>query len=482
MKIDLLLIQPVASFTNEATVLPQDAVGIGMLTIIAYVKKHGYSGKIIHMPNAFKQGYTIEKIEDEIEKCDPDIIGIGLNWLHFSEGALDTAKLLRIKYPDKIIVIGGQHATLFAKELMVRAPYITGITIGEAELTYLNMLQAVKNKKDIRGIDGFSYMQNGKYIEKQPKVIENLDDIPYYSYRWVWPNSVTKGAALDTVRGTCPKDCSYCIESKTNTLQGRVDFSSHTPQYLAGQIQFFYEEGIDSITIQDPITLMGEQYLVDVCEELINSKIKLRLLNIFVEPRIFTEKFFKLLSSCANEIVLDYGIESGADNILKISGRYFDTERLLENFRLANKYGIKILTWWMVGMPGETRQSVKQTYEFMKRTLEYGAIPRWVTPLILFPQTDMANNAEKYEIECIYKNFDDYMLFSRTHANKYGVYKALITHKPKGMSEKDIVEMTIALKKGIVKLLNDNITFLIDLGWSQAVVYSLIQEVGGSFF
>ena len=133
-------------------------------------------------------------------------------------------------------------------------------------------------------------------------------------------------------------------------------------------------------------------------------------------------------------------------------------------------------------MPGETLESVAETFHFMQETIKVGALPRWVTPLILFPQTDMANNADSYGISTIFRDFSDYAKFSQVQANKYGVYEPLITHTPEALSTKEIVENTIALKKGIQKLLNDNLDLLVGFGWEKEAVISIAEEVGGSFF
>ena len=482
MKKNLLLVQPIASYTNTQPVLPQDAVGIGMLTILAYVSKFGYSGEVVHLPIAFSSGYQMEDILRHIKETDPDVIGIGLNWLHFSDGALETAKILRTIFPDKVIVIGGQHATLFAQEIVEKSPELTAVTIGESERTYMHLLNAVNTGTDVYQTPGLGYLNHGIYYHSNPEIIENLDEIPFYTYTCVWPKNTTICAAVDTVRGTCPKNCSYCIESKTNTLQGRRAFSHHSPKYIAGQIESFYKEGIHSVTIQDPITLLGESFLTELCHEILNKDMKLDILNIFVEPHFFSADFFHLLSQCAKLVSLDYGIESGSERVLAMSGRSFPRQKLLSNFELASKLGIRLLTWWMVGMPGETPESVAETFHFMQETIKVGALPRWVTPLILFPQTDMANNADSYGISTIFRDFSDYAKFSQVQANKYGVYEPLITHTPEALSTKEIVENTIALKKGIQKLLNDNLDVLVGFGWEKEAVISIAEEVGGSFF
>lgn len=483
MKKNLVLIQPVADFENSNPVLPQDAVGIGMLTIIAYIEKYGYSGEVVHIPLAFAQGYNLNSIIKHIIDADPDVIGIGLNWLHFSSGAMEIARTLQTQFPSKIIVIGGQHATLFAEEIAEKASYITGVTVGESEITYRRLIEFVHSKQNPRGlVDGLCYYDYLGYHYSSPQIIDDLDSIPFYSYKKVWPVANTKCAAVDTVRGTCPKGCPYCIESKTNTLQGRKKFAFHSPQYIAAQIAAFTKEGIPSVTIQDPITLLGEAFLTELCEQILRLGIKLEILNIFVEPRTFSDGFFKLLSMCAEKVVLDYGIESGAESVLTLSDRSFSKKELLENFKLAVRYGIKILTWWMVGMPGETKDTIKDTFEFMRETLAVGALPRWVTPLILFPQTDMAVNAARYNITPYFSSFDDYKNYSKVKANQYGVYEQLVTHSPNGMTSKEIIENTIALKKGIQALLIREVQNLEKCGWDKESVLSIAQEVGGSFY
>src|SRR5699024_987605 len=241
-------------------------------------------------------------------------------------------------------------------------------------------------------------------------------------------------------------------------------------------------DGISSVTIQDPVTLLGETFLTRVCEAILDHKIKLTLLNLFVEPHLFSNDFFTLLCNCADCVVLDYGIESGSYDVLRLSDRLFSKELLLENFKQAIASGIKILTWWMVGMPGETKETIDETFQFMAQTVHAGALPRWVTPLILFPQTDMANDADKYGITNIYKSFDDYSNFSDERANKYGIYEELITHTPKGLNTTEIIELTISLKKGIQFLLTKNMESLIKLGWDRDFICSILTEVGGSFF
>jgi radical SAM superfamily enzyme YgiQ (UPF0313 family) len=482
---DLLLIQPIVSLNNSSPVLPQDSVGIGMLTILAYIKKFGFSGEVIHIPRALEEGHSWELILQKIKEENPKVIGIGLNWLHFSEGALEIAKILRNMLPNTTIVIGGQHATLFANEILQCNNDIDGITIGESEITYYYLLKILR--RGIRsipsGIPGIMLNNLDKgLISIKPDVVENLDELPLYTYSDVWPHTQETCAALDTVRGECMRNCAYCIESKTNYLQGRSRFVEHSSEYLANQVKAFVDEGIHSVTIQDPFFLTGDNKIKQFCKCLKDKGIKLKLLNIFVEPRIIAYDTLHSLKEVAEDVSLDYGMETGANETAKLIGRSYPKADILENMKYASEIGIKVLTWWMTALPGDNKESLRESLNYIEETIKCGVIPRWVTPLILFPQTDMAKDNEHFGIKTNISTFNQFRNYSKVKANNYGVYYDLLTHETTNQTKREIVESTIALKKAIADKMSENRHILLEYGWNETELKAFENEVRGSFY
>lgn len=482
---DILIIQPPASFENSTPVLPENAVGIGMLTIMAYIKQFGFKGEVVHIPRALSEGYSLEDVFERIRKINPKLIAIGLNWLHFSEGALQLAAILRKMLPDTTIVIGGQHATLFAKEILECSEDIDGLTIGESEKTVYYLLKQLKRgcRHIPKGIPGImsNYLDEG-IISSMPEIVEDIDTLPFYSYEDVWPYVKEACAALDTVRGECIRNCSYCIESKTNSLQGRRKFTQHSPEYLAKQIKSFMEEGIDNITIQDPFCLVGDKKIQEFCACLKAENVKLNLLNIFVEPKAFTDETLIALKEVANKVTLDYGMETGATKTADFIGRSYSKDMLLESLKSASKMGIKILTWWMTGLPSDNRDTLKENMDYIEETIKCGTIPRWITPLILFPHTDMAKKNQHYGIKPYMKSFKEFCNYSKVKANNYGVYSELLTHETATQSKRAIVESTIALKKGILEKIGEHRELLMSYGWSSLELDAVENEAKGSFY
>ncbi|GKT33833.1 hypothetical protein ADUPG1_002660, partial [Aduncisulcus paluster] len=182
---DILIVQPPASFENDNPVLPQSSVGIGMLTIMAYIEAHGYSGEVVHIPRALEAGLGMDHVMERICAANPKLIAIGLNWLHFSDGAIRLAEILREKLPNASIVIGGQHATLFSEEIVNNCDAIEGVTVGESEITILKLLESSSREtRKLPPVKGLTYRaQDGRIITSKPEIVEDIDSLPFYGYK-----------------------------------------------------------------------------------------------------------------------------------------------------------------------------------------------------------------------------------------------------------------------------------------------------------
>jgi radical SAM superfamily enzyme YgiQ (UPF0313 family) len=103
----------------------------------------------------------------------------------------------------------------------------------------------------------------------------------------------------------------------------------------------------------------------------------------------------------------------------------------------------------MVGLPGEGPEDVALTRRRIIETMELGVYAKWVTPLILFPQTGLARDAEAFRIRPLLRTFDDFLRFSRVTRNAYGVYPELITHESEDQPAEDTLRYLVDLKKTI---------------------------------
>lgn len=431
----IVLIQPHCSFRLcGASALLTKFDAVGPLALRAFLENQGFQTKIIHFGRALETGYSLEKILTKIKEADPFLFGISMNWVHLSAGALEVAELLKQHFPDVPVIIGGSHATLFSREIMdTYHPIVDGVALGEAEECLAEVAFQAYEHKPFYGIDGLMTYHEGQITYRQRKIVTDLDELPFYSYKDIWPRTsdLEAGflAALNTTRGGCVKSCNFCLESYLCYEKQRRVASHFSPERLIEQVLFFQKQGRGFITIQDQITSHGDALLTGFIEGLCQKGITLDHLSIFVEPNSLSHEVYDLLEKApVKELVLSFGIETGSPEVSRNMGRPYDYRRLYDELEYVGKKSFYTATWWMIGLPGEEEKDLLKTMKMIEETMKMGVSAHSVSPLILFPRTKLAETADLYDIEKYMTTFEDFKKFSYTGRNDEGLYPELITH------------------------------------------------------
>lgn len=445
------LIQPPANLAGKTPCLDDKQFGLGMLALAAYLRRKGYNVKGQHLPNLLWNGDTsLEKIIKTIAKDRPLLIAIGLNWLHFSRGAIEIARLLRKACPQTPIIIGGQHATLFAEQIVDHgAGCIDAVLNGEAEETLLAICDHVTHTgslpKSLPGMVRADRNKNGRALTS-PNVVADLDDLPFYDFSTLQKrHKEANVAAVSTCRGGCPYKCAFCVEHVIGRLHGREKLTFHSPEWIAEHIHHLHNQGIRRITIQDSLFIAGDKLLCEISEALGKKNIHLDHINIFAHPNSYSEDGFAALKSMADVASVDFGVETGSSQVLQKIGRPTETDRISDRVEDAVRAGVVPYTWWLSGLP-DAPNAEQDSCELIKTTMGQGGIPRWVSPLVLLPQTPMHENAAHYGIEPRFTSFEDYARFSDISLAEALHFDDAITHRTGERSYEGIVAETKRLR------------------------------------
>jgi len=136
------------SLENASPCLDDKQFGLGMLALAAFLKSRASrpscscSSRVGARPDG-----GAGRIRNPATR--PGVFAIGLNWLHFSRGAIQFAQLLKRAVSDALIVIGGQHATLFADALVEFAPdTIDAVICGERSCRSMTFAAATSPAQD----------------------------------------------------------------------------------------------------------------------------------------------------------------------------------------------------------------------------------------------------------------------------------------------------------------------------------------------
>lgn len=446
----ILFVQPPASFDNPSPCLDDKQFGLGILANAAWLRERGFPVDGLHIPLMLHHGFSADDAIALILGKAPLLVAIGLNWVHFSKGALETARRLRARQPGLPIVIGGQHAGLFADEIAAaNAGWIDGVIRGEAELPLLRLAESLSRKAGIPpGIPG---LHTGKAPVSPPQVVEDVDALPVYSYRDLRPRQIQVDVgAISTVRGACPYRCSWCVEPVVGRMQGRAKLRFHSPGRIVDQMEKLAGEGISRLTIQDGFFVGGDRKLVTLAETMIRRGVRPKHLNIFAHPDSFTATGMAALAACCELGSIDFGIETGSVRVAAINNRRLDPDGVVERLADVVAAGLEPYSWWMAGLPGEDAMALGDTESLIARTMDVGCIPRWVSPLILFPQTDIHRHPERYGVRRRFKSFADYAVLSDISLAEAVMFSEAVAHETAEASRDEITAAALRLRRFIV--------------------------------
>lgn len=429
--VDVLLIHPPNRLDAETclnTALPVEVVGYGLLSIAAFLKMNGYSVRVVDVPRLFQQNFSKEEILSFLNSYKPEMIGIELNWLHFSRGAIELAKELKNANPNAFIVVGGTHASLFKREILSSyGAWIDEVIVGEGELPMLNLL------------------------EKTPPgshVLE-MDQIPPYDPDVIAPKREGKTMFLNTCRGSCSNACMYCLGSCMHQLTGRTALFRHSAAWIVEQIQIFIEKGYTDIGLQDPWTSgAGVGTFIESLAEAFKKEGISDLLtrfNLECLPGALNGEQLETLADIGVTDI-DYGCESGSKKVLELVKRPITPQRACDAVEKTAAHGIIPITYWMTGFPRETKEDVTLTIQLIRQIAKVGGIPHWVTPIVVLPGTPLYEKREELGIVQQLHTFEDFAVYSDTQKKQWAWYPELLSHHTKEQSAEEILMNAINLK------------------------------------
>lgn len=410
------LIQPPANYLIKRVSLPSGYPGIGLLSIRSFLEANEIRTTLYNIGSDSIDRSERLKILNKIASSRSKYVCISMNWIQLSIGCLQTAYHIKNMNKEKIIIIGGHHASFWAAEIRERyQDIIDFIIIGEAEMPLLSI---IKERREVDRCE-IVWAERGSEIE--------MEELPFYNYDSIIPSEKHKLRALSTTRGLCTKKCNYCLEARGNLPYYSRKLSLHTTEWLTGQIGAFYEKDI-SLTIQDQFFIFGDPPLIELTKKIRKMGYFFDEFNIFIEPGSYNPSTFNYLSKMPATIVsVDIGCETNINSSLKRMNRCYNEQTILKDLRAMTSHRIIPYTWWMFNLPGEKKGNIKEKLHFIVETMSLGAIPRWITPLILFPNLNLMQK-EKRRVKYFFNNFEDLCRFSEVPYNADGYYPSLTTH------------------------------------------------------
>lgn len=329
--------------------------------------------------NAYRWGR--QEVERRIKEASFDLAGTDgiitiyryIKWL---------VSVLKRYHPDKKIIVGGSTATSIPQILLERTEADIAC-ISEGEITAVEVANTIEKSEGLEGIQGIWYKDERGNIVANPQrpLIKDLDTIPFpnrdlflmdiYIKNALGPSNVGKwldgktagndsSINLTCARG-CPYKCTFCYHD----FMGEK-YRCRSAGNILNEIVYLKEKyNINSFGIGDDMFIANRRNTMQLCNLLIESKLGIKW---FTSGRVnlVNEKLISKLKE-AGCVTLGYGIESGSQKMLDVMKKGVTVEQAERAIRLTQKY----MGWpdctFIIGMPGETRETVQETIDFCKR-------------------------------------------------------------------------------------------------------------------
>jgi radical SAM superfamily enzyme YgiQ (UPF0313 family) len=339
---------------------------LGLAYLAAYLEREGHQARIFDLgldPNT-----PLEQDVEAILSFAPDLIGLTAMTSNY-EGALATARALKAASAAPI-VIGGPHATVLPERVMQETCF-DYLVHGEGEFTLAELVKLLETCRfrlsadDLRRIEGLYFRCNGELAQNPERpLIRDLDALPYPArhllelkrYGLVTPDGQPMISILSS-RG-CPYNCSYCFKG----IVGRIYRQRSAENIIAELRQVIAGYGVRNFYFIDDLFAVNERRLRELTQRLIDEKLDIRWQCLDRVDKVTPELLGLMYRAGCRE--LHYGIESGNQQVLDAIGKRITLEQVRQAVKWTHDSGILVKGYFMLGLPGDTEETMEQTIQF----------------------------------------------------------------------------------------------------------------------
>ena len=347
---------------------------LGLLHLAAQVREHGYEPTIVESDIL---DLDFDGVAERIIAAAPTYVGITL----FTVGVWGSSRIARrVKQalPDTRIIVGGPHISSMGPETIERFTEFDVAVQGEGERVLVDLLKAYERADqtgepvDLSSVPAIIYRRNGETTVNPSLPLELvLDDLPFPAWDLLpgFPHAY-KPAVYDYPRGPvatiaasrgCPFHCRFC---DTSTFGARVRY--YSPKKVFEMMVFLQKTwGIRHVMFVDDLFLASRQRTTELCHMILEHGLSMTWT---CDARVDTVKPDLLaLMKKAGCWQISFGLETGSDDMLRRMDKSARVERSERAVNWAAEADIRVKGLFMLGYPGETRETIDMTKAFVRR-------------------------------------------------------------------------------------------------------------------
>ena len=391
----VLFIQPpnlCKTFTRSGSVYPP----LGLCQLAAVDKNN-----CIQILDAEGLGLSIKETENLIKRLNPKIIG--LTATSFTLDIVEKWAYLAKSFGATVIV-GGPHPSLSPINTFQECPSVDFIVRGEGEVIINELIAKILNQKETEFLKGVCERKGSEiHISDEILKVKDFENLPFpilssmpIDNYWC-PDAINRPmVTMMTTRG-CPYRCEFC---SSPAVMGKKIRGWSVEQVIKELAYLHFELGVKEISFVDDVFTINRKRTIELCNKIIENQIEITWFCNARADHINEEIAEVMKKAGCHQTYL--GFESGSQKILDIIRKGTTVERLTLGANILKNYGIARSIGFVIGLPGETDETVCQSIELAKKLQPERLQFTRFTPLVGSPLEDF-----KMEENGFHKKGDD---------------------------------------------------------------------------
>jgi radical SAM superfamily enzyme YgiQ (UPF0313 family) len=327
----------------------------------------GHDVKLVDAP---ADGYDLTHVLDLAKHFKPHLTVLDTSTPSIYND-VKVAEAIKNIVPTTFITLVGTHVSALPEESLNLSDKIDAVARREYDYTLRDLSHVLATGGGLASVEGLSYRKDGQIVHNQDRpYIKDLDALPFVGRtikkhlnykKYFNPNALYPMITIITGRG-CPYGCIFCVYPQT--LQGR-GYRQRSVANVVQEFEYIVREfpGVKAVFIEDDTFTANKKRCAEFSEEIIRKGIRISwTANARADADYETLRLMKK-AGCR---CLCVGFESGDQGVLNQMHkgiRLPDAGRFVED---AKKAGILVHGCFMVGNPGDTRETLKRTLELAK--------------------------------------------------------------------------------------------------------------------
>jgi len=334
-------------------------LGLGYLGAVA--EKAGHQVTII---DCQAEKLTYETFTARITQTPSDIIGVTATTLLY-KSAMKLITIAKQAQPNAITILGGSHGSFLDEDALREYPSLDIVVRREGENTFIELLEKIQAQASLANVLGITYRNGDKIVRTADRpLIEDLDSIPFPAHHLMPLESFKRDGKilfpLISSRG-CVFWCDFC---STVRMFGR-GYRWRSPKNVVDEMQLIHDEyGVKQVTFYDDAFTVDRKRVIQICDELHARKLDM-MWDCGTRVDMVDRELLQTMRN-AGCFAVWLGVESGSEAILGAMNKSIKLDQTRRAYKTAHEVGLMTIANVVLGFPGETEKTAKETIRFLK--------------------------------------------------------------------------------------------------------------------